>query len=60
MVVGETQTIFDTGTTMIIGDPAAIESFYAPLSEYGAELALVEDGISIYFSTWPGSDSDAK
>jgi hypothetical protein len=54
-VVGRTLTIFDTGTTLIIGDPAGVEAFYRPLRRYGADLALVQNGISIYISTWPGS-----
>jgi hypothetical protein len=53
--VGRTQTIFDTGTTLIVGDPARIKSFYLSLRGYGAQLALVQNGISIYTSTWPGS-----
>ena len=50
--MGRTQTIFDTGTTQIIGDPARIKSFYLPLRSYGAQLAFVQNGISIYTSTW--------
>jgi hypothetical protein len=47
-VVGLTETIFDTGTLQIIGDPDGIERFYAPLKRFGAKLA----GDGIYTSTW--------
>ena len=51
-VVGETKTIFDTGTTQIIGDPARIEDFFTPLVLfYGAEPAP-QYGAGIYTSTW--------
>ena len=53
--MGRTENIFDTGTTLIIGDPARIKSFYLPLRSYGAQLALVQNGISIYTSTSPAS-----
>ena len=45
-------TIFDTGTTQIIGDPAGIEDFFTPLVLfYGAEPAP-QYGAGIYTSTW--------
>ena len=57
-VVGETKTIFDTGTTQIIGDPAGIEDFYTPLVLfYGAEPAP-QYGAGIYTSTWAGNVAD--
>jgi cathepsin D len=50
-VVGKTQTIFDTGTTQIIGDPKGIKQFYALLRFYGAKPAP-QYGEGIYTSTW--------
>lgn len=43
---------------MIIGDPAHVEAFYRPLRRYGADLALVQNGIGIYIGTWPGSTAN--
>jgi hypothetical protein len=57
-VVGQTETIFDTGTTMIIGDPAGIEQLYAPLLAVGAMPAPPQDGVGLYTSTWAGSTVD--
>ena len=49
--------IFDTGTTMIIGDPAGIRDFFAPLElSYGAKPLPNSPGSSsdsgYYSSTW--------
>jgi hypothetical protein len=42
--------IFDTGTTMIVGDPVGIQAFFAPLLKYGA---MPMDGSpGFYTSTW--------
>jgi hypothetical protein len=57
-VVGQTETIFDTGTTMIIGDPVGIEQLYAPLLAVGAQPAPLQDGVGLYTSTWAGSTVD--
>jgi len=46
-VVGQTETIFDTGTTQIVGDPKGIERLYAPLLIYGA-MPAPEYGDGIY------------
>ena len=57
-VVGETKTIFDTGTTQIIGDPARIEDFFTPLVLfYGAEPAP-QYGAGIYTSTLASNVAD--
>jgi hypothetical protein len=48
--VGNTQTIFDTGTTQIVGDPKGIEQFYNLLKPYGAKSAP-QYGDGIYTST---------
>ena len=56
-VVGETTTIFDTGTTQIIGDPVGIQNFFTPLLFYGAEPAP-QYGAGIYTSTWASSVAD--
>ena len=50
-LVGETETIFDTGTAQIVGDPDGIKKFYAQLGRYGARLAP-EIGNGVYTSTW--------
>lgn len=50
-MVGQTETIFDTGTTQIIGDPDGIERLYAPLLPFGA-MAAPQYGDGIYTSTW--------
>ena len=50
-VVGKTETIFDTGTTQIIGDPVGIAALFAALSPSGAKPAP-EYGVGIYTSTW--------
>jgi hypothetical protein len=52
-VVGKTETIFDTGTTQILGDPVGINAFFAALSPSGAKPAP-EYGDGIYTSTWAG------
>jgi hypothetical protein len=44
------KAIFDTGTTMIVGDPAGIQEFFAPLLPFGAEEA--PDSPGYYTSTW--------
>jgi hypothetical protein len=49
--------IFDTGTTMIIGDLNGITEFYAELSRFGA-LFSPEYGDGIYTSTWDSSAVD--
>lgn len=57
-VVEETDTIFDTGTTQIIGDPAGIQDFFDPLILfYGAEPAP-EYGEGIYTSMWTSNVAD--
>ena len=49
--VGLTEVIFDTGTSLIIGDPIGIERLYDPLHFYGARSAP-EYGDGTYISTW--------
>ena len=54
----ETAAIFDTGTTMVLGDPAGIEALFAPLVSYsGAEPLL--DSPGYYTSTWADIAADA-
>jgi cathepsin D len=55
--VGLTETIFDTGTSLIVGDPEGIERFYAPLHVYGARSAP-EYGDGTYTSTCASSTAD--
>jgi hypothetical protein len=55
-VVGKRAAIFDTGTTLIIGDPFSIVQFYAPLYFYGAFYA----GGGLYTSTWVRIGADQK
>jgi hypothetical protein len=43
--------IFDTGTTMIVGDPAGIMDFFAPL-ELSSGAEEVPDSPGYYTSTW--------
>jgi len=50
-VLGKFEAIFDTGTTLIIGDPDGISVFYAALLPFGA-LPAPELGDGIYTSTW--------
>jgi hypothetical protein len=51
-----TTAIFDTGTTMIVGDPAGIMKFFAPLQlSSGAELP---DNPGYYSSTWANLAAD--
>ena len=45
--------IFDTGTTLIIGDPVGITDFYTALSPFGARPSP-EYGVGLYTSTWAG------
>ncbi|KAH9984825.1 acid protease [Russula vinacea] len=47
-VVGQTEAVFDTGTTMIIGDPVGIEQFYAPLLAVGAQPLPPQNGVGFY------------
>lgn len=51
------EAIFDTGTTMTVGDPIGIEVFYAPLLRFGAQLAP-EYGEGFYTSTWASNTVD--
>ena len=49
--------IFDTGTTLILGDPAGIKDFFAPLELfYGAEE--VPNSPGYYSSTWATPAAD--
>ena len=49
--------IFDTGTTLILGDPAGIKDFFAPLVlSSGAEP--VSDSPGYYSSTWANLAAD--
>ena len=56
-LVGKTQAVFDTGTTMIIGDPSNIALLYEGLAEFGAQS---EPGLGDgwYSSTWASSAAD--
>ena len=56
-VIGTTSAIFDTGTTLIVGDTAGIERFYAPLVVYGA-MPAPQYGAGIYTSKWASSVAD--
>ena len=55
--VGLTEVIFDTGTSIIIGDPIGIERFYRPLYFYGARSAP-EYGDGTYTGTWASMAAD--
>ena len=57
-VVGETKTIFDTGTTQIIGDPVSIEDFFTPLVLLYCAEPAPQYGEGIYTSTWASSVAD--
>ena len=49
--------IFDTGTTLIVGDPAGITDFFLPLElSSGAEPVL--DSPGYYSSTWTNLAGD--
>ena len=56
-IVGETQAIFDTGTTLIIGDPSNVALLYEALAEFGAESAP-DLGDGMYSSTWASGAVD--
>ena len=43
--------IFDTGTTMIVGDPAGITAFFAPLVASGSAEPWA-DSPGYFTSTW--------
>ena len=49
-LVGNTKAIFDTGTTMIVGDPDGIKRLYDPLQFFGARYAP-EYGDGLFTST---------
>lgn len=49
-LVGKTNAVFDTGTTMILGDPAGIKRLYDPLLLFGARSAP-EYGDGFFTST---------
>ena len=49
--------IFDTGTTLILGDPARIAVLYDALLRFGARLSP-EYGDGFYTSTWASSAAD--
>ena len=56
-VVGQTDAIYDTGTTQIVGDPVGIQQLYAPLLAFGA-MPAPQEGEGIYTSTWISSVAD--
>ena len=45
------EAIFDTGTTMIVGDPSGISKFYEKLPGYGVDWLPEYDGDGSYTST---------
>ena len=49
-VVGRTATIFDSGTTQIVGDPKSIAKFFKPIK--GAKAASKEYGEGSYTSAF--------
>jgi hypothetical protein len=49
--------IFDTGTTLIIGDPAGITDFFAPL-ELTSGAEPVSNSPGYYSSTWANPAAD--
>jgi hypothetical protein len=55
--VGKTEAIYDTGTTLILGDPEGIEQFYVSLLPFGA-LPAPLDGVGLYSSTWASGAAD--
>jgi uncharacterized membrane protein len=57
-VVGKTETIFDTGTTLIVGDMVGIQQLYIALVPFGALPATPLDGVGLYTSTWASSAAD--
>ena len=56
-VVEQTDAIYDTGTTQIVGDPIGIQQFYALLFAFGARPAP-QYGEGIYTSTLISSAAD--
>jgi hypothetical protein len=57
-VVEKTEAVYDTGTTLILGDTAGIEQLYALLTPSGATPApqyTVGGSIVLYTSTWASS-----
>jgi hypothetical protein len=58
-VVGKTEAIYDTGTTLIIGDPKGIEKFYSSFLRFGVLPAPAPlHGEGIYSSTWASGAAD--
>ena len=49
--------IFDTGTTLIVGDPAGIMDFFAPL-ELSSGAEEVPNSPGYYSSTWANPAAD--
>jgi hypothetical protein len=45
------KAIFDTGTTLILGDPTGIMDFFAPL-EFSSGAKPVPDSSGYYSSAW--------
>lgn len=50
------KAIFDTGTTLIVGDPDGIEIFFGQLAPYGALPWTESPGY--YTSTWANLATD--
>jgi hypothetical protein len=53
--------IFDTGTTLILGDPAGITDFFAPL-ELACDAEEMPNSPGYYSSTWanPAADQPSR
>jgi hypothetical protein len=49
--------IFDTGTTMIVGDPVGIMKFFAPL-QLSSDAEEIPDNPGYYSSTWANLAAD--
>jgi hypothetical protein len=55
-VWGNLEVIFDTGTTLMVGNRRGIGRFYAELSSFGVDSQYYGSGC--YTSTWTGGASD--
>ncbi len=51
------EAIYDTGTTMIVGDPTRITAFFAPLVKSSGAMPI-SNSPGYYTSTWANSAGD--
>lgn len=52
------EAIFDTGSTMIVGDHRGIKMLYNKLSSFGTDWSPKYYGDGMYTSTWDGIAAD--